>query len=32
MVRWRLEHPDECKWPDHAHVPAGEVGSGSEVS
>ena len=22
MVGWRLAHPDQCKWPDHAHVPA----------
>jgi hypothetical protein len=30
VVKWRAAHPDECKWPDHAHVPAGEPGSGSE--
>lgn len=28
---WRVNHPDECKWPDHAHVRAGEPGSGSEA-
>jgi len=22
IVEWRLAHPDQCKWPDHAHVPA----------
>ena len=30
MVNWRATHPDQCKWPDHDHVPAGEPGSGSE--
>ena len=27
---WRERNPGLCKWPDHAHVPAGEPGSGSE--
>jgi hypothetical protein len=27
---WRHGNPDQCKWPDHEHVPAGQPGSGSE--
>ena len=29
IIRWRYDHPRECKWPDHDHVPAGDPGSGS---
>lgn len=30
VFEWRVRHLDECKMPDHAHVAAGEPGSGSE--
>jgi F420-dependent methylenetetrahydromethanopterin dehydrogenase len=30
MVNWRDEHREQCKWPDHDHVPAGQPGSGSD--
>jgi F420-dependent methylenetetrahydromethanopterin dehydrogenase len=29
VVSWREAHREECKWPDHMHVPAGLPGSGS---
>lgn len=29
ILDWREDHRDLCKWPDHAHIPAGEPGSGS---
>jgi hypothetical protein len=32
IFMWRMRHPDECKQPDHDHVPAGQPGSGSEVA
>jgi len=31
ILEWRSAHPDECKYPDHDHRPAGSPGSGSEV-
>lgn len=27
---WRAANPDECRLPDHDHVPAGQPGSGPE--